>query len=257
MRRTPKFRRSKNSGPKQAKRKIKVHAKSEETGLVHYFNVDGILELADQYIASHNARLRVDLTKGASFWAQLSSGLRPGDTFVDWSGPVYRIVYGFDPLSVAGSLAAGGRFNVGGPQFVSHKLFPGLSMQPCLYAAESIDCAIAEVGGPTGSPQVFALTPKRPLRLWKMVDVIIQLNIPGLAAEVNATPMAAVWLAQKSPLISQLLSAYLRNLGGDGVIYPSSKHPGSQIMAFFLKDDVESNSTFEKASISLSGVAEA
>jgi hypothetical protein len=86
---------------------------------------------------------------------------------VKWKKAVYRIVYcDYHPLAIAGSLAAGGRFNIGGAQVSS--LFPNLSMKPCLYAASSLSCARKEAGKLIGLPQEYELSPLRVLYLWNL-----------------------------------------------------------------------------------------
>lgn len=249
MTRIPKHRRSRSRS--RSHKGLQCRAESHETGIVHYFDVDEIMKLANLYVHSHAAQLKVDISKNASLWLRLKQGVTPALNYREWDAPVYRILYGgFDPLSIAGSLKDGGRFNIGGPQFINDKkLFPGLASRGCLYAAESQQCARLEAGSPLGKAEEYSLLPQKKFQLWNLSDIIVQLDIPGLLEQVKAIPMSAAWSAQKSPLASQLLAAYLRDIGGDGVIFPSTKDPNSNIMAFFFKDDQESHVAFKSEPI--------
>ena len=80
--------------------------------------------------------------------------------------------------------------------------------------------------------------------LWDLTQVIQTLNRPGLKDLVKTSPLDAIWVYQKVPLIPQLLAHFLRSLGGDGIVFPSTKHPGSQNFAFFFKSDVDSMAAF-------------
>lgn len=224
---------------KPARSRIRCRAESRDTGLVHDFDVQGIADLAETYAESHAARLKVDLAKNSAFWRRLQGGISPAPTFLEWTKPVYRLVYGdYDPLSILGSITFGGRFNVGGSQYIhDQKLFPGLVAQGCIYGATTLDCAYAEAGDLVGCPDQYEIIPKYSMKLWRLADVINHLDIPGLLAEVNAVPTAGVWAAQRSPLQSQLLATYLRSIGGDGLIFPSTKQPDEMVVTFFLKDE--------------------
>ena len=74
--------------------------------------------------------------------------------------------------------------------------------------------------------------------------MIQKLNHADLDAFVKASPVAAVWGYQKVPMIPQLLAHTLRKIGGDGLIFPSTKDPSAQNLAFFLKSDAECVDTF-------------
>lgn len=135
---------------------------------------------------------------------------------VVWGKPVYRVVSpGILPLSIAGSLADGGRFNIGGAQ--QHPLFSTIKKSGCLYAASSIKCALAERAQPIGQCDKYKLIPKQQFQLWDLHKVLKKLDWPGLNDLVNTALIDAIWGYQKVPLIPQLLASHLRSLGGGGI----------------------------------------
>jgi len=239
-------RRTHKSTRSGGRRRIRFQAHSQKTGIVHDADVDGMIELVDLYVKNYSTRLKVDLKKSAALWQQLQERNRPESEYIEWKQPVIRIIYGgYNPLSIAGSLANGGRFNIGGSQYIKHeKLFPSISVQGCLYAAETSACARLEGSSPIGKFKEYLLIPEKNFQMWNLSRIIAQLDIPGLLDEVNATPMSAAWATQKSPLASQLLATYLRSIGGDGVVFPSTKKPEKNILAFFFRDDEESKKAF-------------
>lgn len=158
-----------------------------------------------------------------------------GAPTIEWEEDVYRIVYGgYDPLSVEGTLAAGGRFNIGGAQ-VNH-LFPNFSMQACLYAASTLECARKEAGKPLGNAQEYVLRPTVSFKLWDLKSLLSKLSYPHLKFLIDSTPLAAQWKIQKTPKVSQILASFLRKQGGDGLIYPSTKDRRGKVLTFFAKD---------------------
>lgn len=181
-------------------------------------------------------------------WLQ-SQSLDLGPPSITWKNPSYRIIYGnFDPLSIAGSLAAGGRFNIGGSQ-MSH-FFPDLHMEACLYAASSVECAKKEAANPLGRARFFALYPNHALHLWDLRHLIdFSIHYPNLKSHVDASPLAAIWNYQKVPKISQILGSFLRKRGGDGLIYPSTKDENGKIMAIFVHDDNHARQLFTAAEV--------
>jgi len=158
-----------------------------------------------------------------------------GKPSISWKNAVFRIVYGgFNPLSVAGSFATGGRFNIGGAQI--NPLFPNFTMQACLYAGSTIECARKEAG--LGINQEYRLTPKKSFKLWDLELLIEEkLTYSSLKSQIDSTPLAAIWALQKVPKVSQILAYYLRKKGGDGLIYLSTKDSKGKVLAFFAKDD--------------------
>lgn len=195
-------------------------------------------------------RYTLDVQEAINFleWLQIHP-LEIGTPSIRWEQPSFRIIYGeLNPLSIAGSLAAGGRFNIGGAQ-VSH-FFPHLKMEGCLYTASSLDCAKKEAGEPLGNARFFAIKPKKILNLWDLHLLIRTVfHYPELEAHVNASPLAAIWRYQKVPKLSQILGSFLRKKGGDGLVYPSTKDKEGLNIAFFAKDDLYTQRIFELSEI--------
>lgn len=164
-----------------------------------------------------------------------------------WNNPIYRVVDGdYDPLSIAGSLSDGGRFNIGGAQMIPTRAMPGLRKVGCLYGASSPQCALREAPDLMGNYRMFRLTPKKGFDLWDLKAVLASINYPGLTARINATPMRKRWAHQKSPLESQVLAHHLRDIGGGGIVYDSQKDPpDGKTLAFFLKDDQDARQAFD------------
>lgn len=201
-------------------------------------------DLSDHLIR-YTERYKKDIEDSLAFLACLNEqNPHVGKPSIKWKRSVYRIVYGgYNPLSIAGSLAAGGRFNIGGAQVSS--LFPNFSMRACLYAASTINCARKEVGEMRGITQEFEIKPNRTLHLWDLNKIIDQhIVYPNIRDFIDESPLAARWELQKIPKISQILAHYLRQIGGDGLIYPSTKDRRDNILAFFIKDDVEAQKLF-------------
>lgn len=209
--------------------------------------VRSLTRLARSLAQSYNIRLRADLLAAFKLYHWLKANpvaIRPLDP---WRDPIYRVVYGdFDPLSIAGSLSDGGRFNVGGVQQIPSGAMPGLRKVGCLYGASSPQCALREAADPVGNYRMFRLTPKKQFNLWNLKAVLANINSPGLTARINATPMRKRWAHQKSPLESQVLAHHLRDIGGGGIVYDSQKDPpDGKTLAFFLKDDQDSHQAFD------------
>ncbi|MBI4402632.1 MAG: RES family NAD+ phosphorylase [Deltaproteobacteria bacterium] len=235
--------RARSETAKQKKR-IRVRTQSHRTGIVQDHSVKALTAIAREAAQKQAARLKADMVAGSIFWKWLETKtVTP--VFESWDKTVFRIVYaGLDPLSVAGSLSAGGRFNVGGAQMQQHDLFPRLTMAACLYVASSIKCARKEAGEPLGNAEEYELAPKTSLHLWQLEKVAVQLDYPGLLDLILATPMMALWSMQKAPLISQLLGNFLRMNGGDGIVFTSTKDSSEKVVAVFAKDDGHAKSLF-------------
>lgn len=194
---------------------------------------------------AYQARLEHDLLAALKLYHWLKANPVTVRPLIPWRDPIYRVIYGsYDPLSIAGSLSDGGRFNVGGAQQLPSNLMPLLRKAACLYGASTATCAVREAATPIGKYRVFELTPKRKFKLWNLKTVLSATSYPGLAARVNATPMSQRWGLQKSPLESQILAHHLRDIGGDGILHDSQKDPPGKTLAIFLKDDQDSHQTF-------------
>lgn len=205
-------------------------------------------DLSD-HLNKYTERYKKDLEESLAFISWLKQYSLIGQPTVKWKKAVYRIVYGnYNPLAIAGSLAAGGRFNIGGAQVSS--LFPNFSMKACLYAASSLNCARKEAGEIRGLSQEYELKPLRVLYLWDLKLLIDQqISYQGIREIINDSPLAARWELQKVPKVSQILAHYLRQFGGDGLIYPSTKDRRQNILAFFVKDDAQTHQLFSARQI--------
>lgn len=163
------------------------------------------------YLKKYTDRYKKDLQESLTFldWLNKHPPSIENPT-IAWTRSIYRIVYGdYHPLAIAGSLAAGGRFNIGGAQ-ASH-LFPNFSMRACLYAASSLNCARKEAGEIQGFSQEYCLKPIQALYLWDLKDLIKnRISYPKIKEIIEKSPLAARWELQKVPKISQILAHYLR-----------------------------------------------
>ena len=242
-------RRTKRSRGAQ-ERDVVIRAASSRTGIVHVFSsLKGLEELSRTFERKNFEQRTVDLVNAVSFWNGIKS--QAALTFgpdITWTDPFYRVCWGsYDPLSIAGSLATGGRFNVGGAQV--HSELPEVKMCGALYGASTLNCALAEAGPAKGATR-YEIRLKEPLTLWDLERVIRHFARPSLDEMVRAAPMNAKWEMQKVPLIPQLLGHHLRVLGGNGLVFPSTKDPsGSKVLALFVSTDDESKQRFEATEI--------
>jgi hypothetical protein len=228
----------------RGRRKRGLVIRSEQTGIIHTVDVRAVGDVANAFSSEAVSRLRTQILTGAAFWSWLRSSapkLELSKLSETTSAPSFRGVYGgFDPLAVEGSLAAGGRFHVGGAQIQPSSVFPDLQMGACLYLADSQDCARAEASDP-GLPDphltLAEIVPNRPLTLWKLDAVVEALARPDLIPLLDASPLGAAWKLQKAPLEPQLLGAHLRAIGGDGISYRSARYPGGRGLGVFVKDN--------------------
>ena len=233
------------STPRKPGSKVALAAHSAKTGLMHVFgDVAKAQLLANQFKRARKAKLETELVNSIAFWHWIQ-GLPAIVTVpsITWNQPVYRTTDGWSPLSVVGSIADGGRFNVGGAQLCPE--LPDVKKVGALYVASSLACCYREMSGnPIGRPDEYELTPTRNFQLWDLTQVITELNRPGLEDLVKAAPFEAIWGYQKVPLIPQLLAYYLRRIGGDGVAFPSTKEPSALNLCFFFRTDDEVRAGF-------------
>jgi hypothetical protein len=244
-----KKKKAKGKGKKTAAVTVPVLiAKSPKTNIPHFFaNPPGWETLIVNFAATYQARIYDDLLKAVPFWNWLSQ--QPALTIAastPCSSPLYRIVFGgLDPLSPAGSLAAGGRYNIGGAQHLSFSSLPGLQIQAALYCADTVNCANAEAGPFLAAAEIYKLTVLKPMLLWDIDQIISKYSWPNLQALVNNEPFNKKWILQKSPAISQLLGTFLRHIGGDGILSRSTKCPSGHVITLFVKDDVHCRQIFK------------
>ena len=166
----------------------------------------------------------------------------------------------YEPLSVAGSLAAGGRFNVGGSQAggISKKVIgPLASMRGAIYLSESWQTAAVEKYQGVAEPEtiftilradssvtVYEISLQRRKKL-KLVDYerasrAIESAFPSVRTLLATTAnMSGEWSDLKRPAPCQLLGHWLVNsLEADGIRYESVLYPEHFNVCLHLKDDL-------------------
>ncbi len=222
-------------------------AQSHKTNIAHIFENPKIWEEQILNLANaHQTRMVQDLLKAIPFWNWLQQQPAPNNSFLTpWNKSIVRIVYGgLDPLSVSGSLAAGGRYNVGGAQQIHIDGLSDIQMQAALYASDTEACAKAEAGQFLGQAEIYELHANREILLWDVDKVISSYAWPGLQSLVDGEPFNKLWKLQKTPAISQILGMFLRSFGGDGILSKSVQYPTGFVVTIFLKDDNTSKQLF-------------
>lgn len=221
-----------------------IAARSHDTGLTHIFgDLTALKREITKLRRSRNSRQETDLINSVAFWDWIHRQPFTLKPQYIWSNPLYRLTYGgFVPTSIVGSISDGGRFNIGGAQVCPE--FPNLRKVGCLYLASTLQCCYAEAADPKGRPDEYELILKKRLHLWDLKKAIEVLNNPGLDDLVKASPMEALWSFQKVPLIPQLLAHFLREKGGDGIVFSSTKDKSALNFALFFKTDTESAASF-------------
>lgn len=238
-------RKGRRSQQKKTKKIPVVTAQSSNTGIVHFFGnpkewTNTIKNFEDKYLSKQKS----DLITALSFDSFLQS--KKIQTIPDYviSGSVFRSVApAFDVWSVAGSLADGGRFNIGGAQQIPE--LPNIRKFSSLYVASSLECTLAETAKPHGKIKCYKMTLKKEMTLWDLNKVITELDHPSLKEIINLIPVDAIWGYQKIPMVSQILAAFLKSKGGNGIIYPSVKMPSEQNISLFFSSDGDAKASFE------------
>jgi len=233
---------------RKSQRKIPaLLAQSNKTNIAHIFaNPNAWEKDIEAFARSYQDRISQDLLKTVPFWIWLQKQSKPDKSCeISWTSPLHRIVFGgLDPLSVAGSLATGGRYNVGAAQQVNLQELQNVPMQAALYGGDSIDCSKAEAGSFLQNAQIYEITPNRQLSLWDLQKAISTYAWPDLQTLVEGEPFNKLWKLQKTPAISQLFGSFLRSAGCDGILSRSTKYPQGNVITIFLKDDNESKNLF-------------
>ena len=165
---------------------------------------------------------------------------------ITFNDPVYRVYpKQWSVTSIIGSISDGARLNIGGLQVLKSN-FP-FNKFGALYLSDTMDGAIAEYcqGTPLDANDYrYTLQPQRTFELWDLDKVVSNLQIPSLKLLIDKLPIGGGWGNCKVPMPSQILSTWLKNIGGDGIIYTSTKDSNSKIIAIFTKDDNESANNF-------------
>ena len=157
----------------------------------------------------------------------------------------YRVVFAkYDPLDISGTLASGGRFNIGGAQH-TNKLGNIGKMQGGLYFAASAEAALAEAALPPGiDRKVFRIESNTTNIEWTFVDVEkagkfldSKLTLTKSASSYLREPaIAAQWGLIKQPTVSQVIGQWLRTRSGsDGLIFESTKNMDSSAYFIFFE----------------------
>jgi hypothetical protein len=234
------------SNKRAAKRSMTLHATSNCTGLRHSFkNVEGWEQYSKDRILAKAEKEEEQLLQVVpffnfieSFAGDLSANLKT------YNQSVYRFANPmYSPTTIVGSIADGGRFNIGGAQVRAE--FSSLNKAGCLYTASSKECAMAEAAIPHGTLKMYQLTPKKPLQLWGLNSVIKVINYPNLLDMVKAADGEALWVYRKIPAIPQILATKLRAIGGDGITFESTNFSGHSNIALFFRTDDESKAAFD------------
>lgn len=251
MRRTKKSKIQARPTKKKKAARTTLKVISRRTGLTHHINdVSQLEKLTAIYETKYNSKQKADIGTAAGFDSFISKQVittRPDYIF---KGKAYRVVSpNVKPLSVSGSLADGGRFNIGGAQLTP--LFPHLKKWSALYSSETLTCALQEAQKPLGQVTKCELLYKgeKEIILWDLKKVITELNFPNLDQILKETPVEAIWGYQKIPKPSQVLAHYLMKIGGDGIVFESTKSPAHLNFTFFFWDDDAAKETFSASII--------
>jgi hypothetical protein len=239
---------AKTSRKKVIKKSLQVQSK--KSGLTHHIDdFEGFEKFAESILQKFKTDNQLQLAQSLKFQEAVSA-ISLDATFLKTYDQLesYRICFnGLEPLSIAGNLACGGRFNIGGAQKSEHF---DHEMAACIYVASSIECAKAETG-PHRNPEVYELSLLKSVKLWDVRSLLIALeNSESLIAAIDKSPFNMQWSLQKFPTPSQILGSALRKIGGDGILYPSTKHEGGIVFGFFVKDETDANSKFKATRIS-------
>lgn len=234
-----------------AKKATKKVAKKATRKAAKEITVEGDFPQLAKYIEGQIKRKQQEekdqIVQSLLFWDWLKKQTALSlQTFkVDFNDPVYRVYPSqFEVTSVTGSLAQGARLNIGGNQVL--KFFP-FKMFGALYVADSMVCAQDEYthGTPLNANDVrYTLQPTKTFELWDLELVLDNLPYPAIKLLVNKQPIGGGWANCKVPMPSQILASWLKDIGGDGIIFPSTQTSGAKVVAIFAKDDKASKKNF-------------
>lgn len=227
---------------RKKKTQTNLLATSKKTGIQHTFgNLRGWEQVIEQYEQKAEMQ-KTQLVSSLHFYQWLEKQTIDKSLCVKgFTDPCYRFAnprYG--PIAIAGSLAYGGRFNIGGSQMDSN--FPTLNIFGCLYFTSSAACAKEEAAKPIGVHKLYKITPKKMLFLWDLAKVIQNLDYSNLFDLVRASHGEKIWAYQKIPTESQILGHKLKTLGCDGVLFESTKLEGHFNLGLFYDNDTQAQS---------------
>lgn len=232
------------------KKQTRITVQSKNTGLTFDGHVDSIEELAKHFQDKWQTQQVSDLQYSLTVYNIIKT-----TKFKVYKKTIrnnlYRLTFGgCSPFDIAGNLADGGRFNIGGSQGAIASRYFKLQKGACIYCASSLITAKSETQF-TKNAEKFLLKPKKPLVLIDLEKII--LNFPdyqGLKGDVEKSPLSAIWSLQSVPAVSQILVTYLRNnTDYDGVIYPSTKYLRGKNVAIFVPQGKTGANFFKKTKL--------
>lgn len=234
-----------------AKKGNRIRVQSADTGFTLDGHEEDIKELTKHFANKWQARQRRDLQHSLAVYKAILSSGRFRLYYKTIHDDLYRIAFGgCSPLDIAGSLADGGRFNIGGAQGAVAGEFFKMKKGACIYCATSIACAKAETQFPQNA-DISRLRPKKPLKLIDLEKTAI--NFPGysnLKRDLDNSPFSAKWSTQSVPAVSQIFATYLRdNFDFDGVFYPSTQYAGCKNIAVFVPHGKTGKDFFKKKKV--------
>ena len=227
--------------------KKKTHQKRGTKEPVTFSNTKSLIDFINHLASSEQARnIKQTYTSFVFYrYLQKQAPLNFQKFKTSFKDILYRISV-YSPISVTRNLAYGGRYNIGGSQL--HKLI-NIEPFPALYLATDLQCAIDEYthGTPLCSNDIkYALTPSRRFQLWNIDKIIKSPNFSHLNDLIYQGPIFNSWGYCKVPMHSQILGFWLKQTGGDGVIFRSTKNPKSSCIALFIDNDLEAESLFSE-----------
>ena len=223
----------------------------KKTPLFHKFNIKSIYELVKILTEKNNTKKLQQFHDSKSFLEFLNSEKTLDfSTFtVPFNDPLYRITpKQYQTTSIIGSITYGGRYNIGGSQFQKSIEIEAFA---ALYLSSNLKCAEDEYthGTKLTSNDIkYKLIPSKTFQLWDVEKVIQKLDFPNLNELVNKGGIEN-WGHCKIPMPSQILSFWLKEIDGDGILFKSTHDSKSHCIALFAKDDNESKSFFTNVSI--------
>ena len=161
----------------------------------------------------------------------------------DFKETLYRVSE-LDPTSIEGNLAYGGRFNIGGSQMqktIDIKAFAAL------YFSADLSCAIKEYtqGMDCINDGKYSLAPSRNYQLWDINKIIEFLDFPNLMNLIYKGSSFNSWGYTKAPMESQILAYWLKQKGGDGILFDSTIG-NSKCIALFVRDRTHAKTLFSQ-----------
>ncbi len=223
----------------------KVTKKKTRNIVIQVNNLKGLAQHVHANIQKKQQEEKNQIIESVNFWSWLKkqNKLSLATFKLDFNDPMYRVYpKHLEVTSIIGSIAYGARLNVGANQVIK-KFFP-FNMFGAVYYATTLNCAIAEYtqGTPLNANDVkYTLQPQKTFELWDLDKVIQTLAHPAIDLLVSKLPIGGGWSNCKVPMPSQVLSYWLKNIGGDGIIYTSTKDSSAKIIALFAKDDNHSS----------------